>query len=246
MGKRAEAPPFACHATVRLLIIPIVYFSTGHGKENRAVMTSKFLLRLLVKFALGICLLVSLTLAILWVRSYYVQYDLNFVDVNRTTLTMRVVSLGFSLGRVGYGDESTIFDEMDGLDWGLELEAMDAQPLGFSCAKKRPMHYSLEPWYDPWINVVLGWTYSDLPVSRLHRDTGAVDLLGSCSKKGNTIVFPIWEPLLLFLLPPLIAGALYVRRRWRPNRPWNGVRCRKCGYDLRASKGRCPECGTPL
>ena len=39
---------------------------------------------------------------------------------------------------------------------------------------------------------------------------------------------------------PLARGALFIRRR-RRNREGH---CAKCGYDLRATPDRCPECGT--
>ncbi|HEY2586873.1 MAG TPA: hypothetical protein VGI81_14100 [Tepidisphaeraceae bacterium] len=42
-----------------------------------------------------------------------------------------------------------------------------------------------------------------------------------------------------------VLAVLLIRFRRRLIRPRTGL-CRKCGYDLRASKELCPECGTPI
>lgn len=56
------------------------------------------------------------------------------------------------------------------------------------------------------------------------------------------LTVPLWIPTSLFsimLLPPLVQS--YRRRK----RKMLGL-CVKCGYDLRGSKNRCPECGAGL
>lgn len=53
---------------------------------------------------------------------------------------------------------------------------------------------------------------------------------------------PIWSVVVTTLLAPMpiIARRLKLRRRRRR------CQCIQCGYDLRASQGRCPECGTAI
>jgi hypothetical protein len=51
--------------------------------------------------------------------------------------------------------------------------------------------------------------------------------------------------VMLFSFGPMIA-VLFLRPRYRRERLTATPFCRQCGYDLRASKDRCPECGTPV
>jgi hypothetical protein len=54
------------------------------------------------------------------------------------------------------------------------------------------------------------------------------------------IVITDWFFALLFAILP----ALHLRGMLRARRRHRAGLCRKCGYDLRATPDRCPECGT--
>ena len=56
----------------------------------------------------------------------------------------------------------------------------------------------------------------------------------------SVIGFPCWLPTLIFAVPPILTI-----RRWTILRHRRRLgRCEHCGYDLRGSPERCPECGT--
>ena len=68
---------------------------------------------------------------------------------------------------------------------------------------------------------------------------------GYLSLKGpkgfRLIIFPYWAACVILMLPPLGWLRWHIRSRRRRS---VGL-CRQCGYDLRATPHRCPECGTP-
>lgn len=57
--------------------------------------------------------------------------------------------------------------------------------------------------------------------------------------RDRSLVIPYWLAFVVFGAAPLGGIARRLCRRTAPS----GV-CRSCGYDLRATPARCPECGT--
>jgi len=60
--------------------------------------------------------------------------------------------------------------------------------------------------------------------------------------RNLVVILPHWVLLVPLALPPLLSLCRWKRVRSRRKL---GL-CPVCGYDLRASKDRCPECGTPI
>jgi hypothetical protein len=60
----------------------------------------------------------------------------------------------------------------------------------------------------------------------------------------HALVVPCWLLLVGFGTPLVGWLSILCRRHSRERRRQEKL-CRHCGYDLRATPGRCPECGTP-
>ena len=73
-----------------------------------------------------------------------------------------------------------------------------------------------------------------------------IDFGGSYGDDGSMLwnfAVPFWMIATLTLIIPALRGETWRRDRRRRRRQSRGL-CPSCGYDLRASPQRCPECGT--
>jgi len=71
---------------------------------------------------------------------------------------------------------------------------------------------------------------------------GKLDLTGTLTCRYSALIVPYW--FLVLVLLPIPAGAF--RRGWVTWRRKRKGLCLGCGYDIRASTGKCPECGEEI
>jgi hypothetical protein len=82
-----------------------------------------------------------------------------------------------------------------------------------------------------------------MPDNAIHVRLLGVEVVGSRDLYPGHLIVGI--PFGWIALPLAAASAWWIVS-WRRRRQWRQPgRCRHCGYDLRGSTGRCPECGQP-
>jgi len=73
-------------------------------------------------------------------------------------------------------------------------------------------------------------------------DDWAISGLRTYGMSQTLIDFPIWTLITITLLLPIVWLVVVIQHRRRSTTG----RCQLCGYDLRATPLRCPECGSPV
>jgi hypothetical protein len=67
----------------------------------------------------------------------------------------------------------------------------------------------------------------------------AIEVTSLRRVSGVTLSFPMWAVVLTLSIEPLVTTLRWLKRNRRKRRG----QCIRCGYDLRATPTRCPECG---
>ena len=170
--------------------------------------------------AAAVSLVLSLATAALWVRSYWIDEEVVFSAKDVDALRTNEYSIESANGQ-------TVFDE----------KSQDYQRDSASAAyARRTLPSESEGWrYENHQNGPVWWgsISACLGFHMMWRER--VGMYG----RWSYVAIPDWLPLLLFVALPSV-------RLWRCRRRRDLLpRCRTCGYDLRATPRRCPECGTP-
>jgi hypothetical protein len=184
----------------------------------------------------GASLAIAILLAVLWVRSYAVGDSFSWQFWNEqpkwTFWTQDMVLIGhggIGFNRINQSNPTSV----PGADitW---RKAMDRE-FGVSHI---PFHRSGKPEFPDFHfrsndNPVLGFKFGHF----INGQAGTTRY-----SEGWQIVLPCWFVLPMMLLLP---GLWYGLHRRKKRRVSEG-RCAFCGYDLRATPERCPECGRAI
>jgi hypothetical protein len=184
-------------------------------------------IRILRRLAAAVSLLLCVGVLVLWARSYsgrdYAEWtkrwrEGNVVEVRYADLLSREGRLRLSPGWAT-AQKGTELDDI------FLKRARDTEGKAIFTARreqKAPTDYAEKRVWEP-----IEWDYYTGPVISGERE-GVLRLY-----------VDHWVMAVVFGIAPAVWGVRWWRRRRFPEGS-----CQNCGYDLRESPGRCPECGT--
>jgi hypothetical protein len=166
-------------------------------------------------------------------------------------LPFTVVALLWARGQfvgdrvVWYGNRAVLLvaTSQGGLAVGADLGdwSQFARPTRFSYERGKPDAFTSDMNGVFALNVDPGDTFS-------YGSRAGVTWFRYAARSGsysiNRLSAPIWMIAILAAAPPACCWAVLALRRVRYRRRRDRGLCFACGYDLRGSAGRCPECGT--
>lgn len=178
------------------------------------------MIRHVITVAALLSLLLCVAAGVLWVRSFRVEDDLQ-----------RSGSSGYFAASAARGRLS--------LSWDTEPYSSYWDGYGWQRGSVRPPSELELP--APERPLLVG---SPAPVDHTYVDAMGFGLatheFAVSGRRAHCLITPLWFPTVAFAVPPILLW----RRRLRRPRPTNI--CPTCGYDLRASRTRCPECGASV
>lgn len=178
-------------------------------------------------------LLLCIAMAAMWARSYYVGYGIERIS-DRSHESRRLMTIsGISVAR----GEVCIDREIENVPEEAEPRPMPRDANGWErWTDPRPRDPLVTPFVIwNWRRLGFAWSSFEHYGYDPHVDPPA----SAGTYRSQELVIPCWFAVLAFALAPSawLMRALRVRRRIALNL------CPSCGYDLRASTVRCPECG---
>jgi hypothetical protein len=191
--------------------------------------------RLLLKFLTVVSLVAFVCLVYLWVRSRLVPEQFRYsgssstpdASAGRRVLTERSLTLWTGGGGIAFGWFQVVRTTAD----REEAEQFEPRPAALE------HHYLPGSGFPFWAGSERrGWR--TLWVARQAQSTEQPSRRYTMSQ--GAMAAPYW----LLILPTVLLPAWWVWRGMKARRRLRRQLCASCGYDLRASTGRCPECGT--
>lgn len=187
-------------------------------------------------FLAVISLLLLMATCVIWVRSYFIkEYFSRVVVVTQHDVrNYDERAIGISAGALTL----VHWHETDSSDVWV------AHNYGATAFLNRTQHYSYPPESIkyPYVSGVSGeifrgagfqWAFYNSPPDSRYR---------VLESRARFYVTPLWAIALVTGTMPLVVGMRWRRRRQAAARQLNGL-CFACGYDLRATPDRYPECG---